>query len=190
MRRFVILVGVILAFTVGAYSQVQVGSKVGSFSLPDVNGKTQSLADLKGSKGVVFVFVSIECPVCRGYDKRVNELAKAYKDKGINVVGIDSNADESAADVKAHAMLNWDFPVLLDKDSKVADKLGASVTPEVFYIDPDYLLVYHGAIDNDRSGRNVTDRFLQTAFDSTLAGKKVERTSANAFGCSIKKTGQ
>ena len=190
MRKVLVLFGVILAFAIGAFSQVPVGSKIDGFSLPDIDGKTQSLADLKGSKGVVFVFVSIECPVCRGYDKRVNELAKSYKAKGINVIGIDSNVDEAAAAVKAHAMLNWDFPVLLDKDSKVAEKLGASVTPEVFYIDQENSLLYHGAIDNDRTGRNITDRYLQTAFDSELAGKKIERTSAALFGCSIKKTGQ
>ncbi|HEY2846603.1 MAG TPA: hypothetical protein VGI80_02235, partial [Pyrinomonadaceae bacterium] len=71
-----------------------------------------------------------------------------------------------------------------------ADKFAANVTPEAFYIDTENVLLYHGAIDNDRSGRNVTEHFLQTAFDSTLAGKKVARTSANAFGCSIKRTAQ
>ncbi|MFL6374486.1 MAG: redoxin domain-containing protein, partial [Pyrinomonadaceae bacterium] len=140
--------------------------------------------------GVVLVFVSIQCPVVRGYNERINELAKTYKAKGINVIGVDANATEPAADVKAHAVMNWDFPILLDKDAKIADLVGANVTPEAFYIDSDNVLLYHGAIDNDRSGRNVTERFLQTAFDSSITGKKVERTSANAFGCSIKRAGQ
>jgi peroxiredoxin len=190
MKRFAMLVALVAAFVVGASSQAEVGSKIDNFSLPDTDGKMQSLAELKGSKGVVLVFVSIQCPVVRGYNERVNDLARTYKAKGINVVGIDSNATEPALDVKSHAMMTWDFPVLLDKDAKIADKFGANVTPETYYIDADNVLLYHGAIDNDRSGRNVTERFLQTAFDSTLAGKKVERTSANAFGCSIKKAGQ
>jgi peroxiredoxin len=190
MKRIAAIFAVVVTLTIGAYSQTQVGSKIGNFSLPDADGKMQSLSDIKGSKGVVFVFVSTECPVCRGYDERINKLAKTYKAKGINVVGIDSNLNESASDVRAHAMTAWDFPILLDPDSKIADKLGANVTPEAFYIDSDNTLLYHGAIDNDRTGRNVTDRFLQTAFDSTLAGKKVDRTSANAFGCSIKRTAQ
>jgi len=188
MKKFAMLIAVVIALAASAFSQVQVGSKVQNFSLPDMDGKMQSLADLKGSKGVVLVFVSIQCPVVRGYNERINELAKAYKGKGINLVGVDSNITEPAADVKAHAMMNWDFPVLIDKDSKIADKFAANVTPEAFYIDPDNTLIYHGAIDNDRSGRNVTERFLQAAFDSSLAGKKLERTSANAFGCSIKRT--
>ena len=70
----------------------------------------------------------------------------------------------------------------------LADKLGATVTPEAYYVDAKDVLLYHGAIDNDRSGKNVTDMYLKTAFDSSLTGKKITRTSANAFGCSIKKT--
>jgi len=190
MKKVAILAVMIVALAAAAYSQAQVGSKIGNFSLPDVDGKTQSLADLKGSKGMVVVFVSIQCPVVRGYNERLNEIAKAYKAKGITLVGVDANVTEPASDVKAHAMMNWDFPVLIDKDSKIADKLGANVTPEAFYIDTDNVLVYHGAIDNDRSGRNVTEHFLQTAFDATLAGKKPARTSANAFGCTIQRTAQ
>ena len=190
MKRTVLLFAFLLWCAAAAFSQVQVGNKVESFSLGDVEGKLRTLADMKGQNGVVLVFVSIQCPVVRGYDERINELAKAYRSKGINLVGIDSNITEPASDVKAHAATTWKFPVLLDPDSKVADRLGANVTPEAFYIDANDVLLYHGAVDNDRSGRNVTDRYLQTAFDATLAGKKVERTSANAFGCSIKRAGQ
>lgn len=190
MKKVVILFSVAIALVANAYSQVQIGSKVENFSLPDTDGKMQSLAALKGSRGVVLVFVSIQCPVVRGYNERINELSKAYKAKGINLIGVDSNITEPSSDVKAHAMTTWDFPVLIDKDAKIADKFAASVTPEAFYIDSDNILLYHGAIDNDRSGRNVTERFLQTAFDSSLSGKKIERTSANAFGCTIKRSAQ
>ncbi|HTH50890.1 MAG TPA: redoxin domain-containing protein, partial [Pyrinomonadaceae bacterium] len=146
--------------------------------------------DMKGTNGAVLIFFSAQCPVVRGYNVRMNDLYKAYKAKGINVIGIDSNVTEPASEVKAHAAMTWDFPVLIDKDSKIADKFGANVTPEAYYLDANNVLVYHGAIDNDRSGRAVTERWLQTAFDSTLAGKKVEKTSANAFGCSIKRAEQ
>jgi len=190
MKRTILLFAILLACTAAAFSQAQIGSKVETFSLRDIEGKARSLADLKGQNGVVLVFVSIQCPVVHGYDERINELAKAYRSKGINVIGIDSNVTESASDVKAHAATTWNFPVLLDTDSKVADRLGANVTPEAYYINSNDVLLYHGAVDNDRSGRNVTERYLQTAFDATLAGKKVERTSANAFGCSIKRAGQ
>jgi peroxiredoxin len=190
MKGTILLFALLLACVAAAFSQVQVGGKIEGFSLKDIEGKSKTLTDLKGQNGVVLVFVSIQCPVVRGYDERINELAKAYRSKGINLIGIDSNITEPASEVKTHAASTWNFPVLLDADSKVADRLGANVTPEAFYIDSNDVLLYHGAVDNDRSGRNVTERYLQTAFDATLAGKKVERTSANAFGCSIKRAGQ
>jgi peroxiredoxin len=187
MKRVIFLFAAIAVMAAAAYSQIAVGSKVGTFSLLDTDGKVRSLDDVRGTNGVVLIFVSAECPVVRGYNERMNQLAKAYKAKGINVIGVDSNVTESAEQVKAHAATTWDFPVLIDKGFAVADKFGANVTPEAYYIDANNILLYHGAIDNDRSGRNVTERFLQTAFDSALAGRKIERTSANAFGCSIKR---
>jgi peroxiredoxin len=190
MKKFWILLGLVLAVAVAASAQVQVGAKVDDFSLPDTSGNMHTLGSLKGSNGLVLMFVSTQCPVVRGYNERMNELYKAYKAKGINIVGVDSNFTETADDVKAHAATTWDFPVLVDKDAKIADKFGANVTPEAYYLDAGNTLVYHGAIDNDRSGRAVTKRWLQTAFDATLAGEKIERTSANAFGCSIKRSAQ
>ncbi|HEV7701685.1 MAG TPA: redoxin domain-containing protein [Pyrinomonadaceae bacterium] len=187
MKRVIFLFATITLMVAAAYSQVAVGSKIDNFSVPDTDGKMRSLEDVRGKNGAVLIFISAECPVVRGYDQRMNELSKAYKAKGINVIGIDSNVTESLDQVKTHAATTWDFPVLIDKGFVVADKLGANVTPEAYYLDANNVLLYHGAIDNDRSGRNVTERFLQTAFESALAGKKIERSSANAFGCSIKR---
>ena len=60
----------------------------------------------------------------------------------------------------------------------------------MFYVDAKSTLLYHGAIDNDRSGKNITESYLKIAFDDSLSGKKVVKTSANAFGCSIKRAGE
>lgn len=190
MKKALLFVALTLAFVMAANAQnVAVGGTVDNFSLPDVNGTTQTLKDIKGKNGAVLIFVSSECPVVRGYNDRMNEIALAYKAKGINVIGVNSNATETPADIKAHAQATYKFPVLIDKGNVLADKLGASVTPEAYYIDANNVLLYHGAIDNDRSGRNVTEQFLKTAFEASLSGKPVARKSANAFGCTIKRTG-
>jgi peroxiredoxin len=187
MRRTVILFAAIFAFALAANAQTSVGSTVENFSLPDTNGKSQSLNDMKGPNGAVLIFVSAQCPVVRGYNERLNALAADYKAKGIAVIGINSNITETPAEIKTHADATFKFPVLIDKGSVVADKLGATVTPEAYYVDAKNVLLYHGAVDNDRSGHNVTEQFLRAAFDASLAGKKITRTSANAFGCTIKK---
>jgi peroxiredoxin len=187
MKRAAFLFTLLFAFAIAINAQgVAIGATVENFSLPDTNGKTQTLNDLKGTGGAVIIFVSAQCPVVRGYNERMNQLVADYKAKGINVIGVNSNVTESLETVKAHSAEIHKFTVLIDKGGVLANKLGASVTPEAFYVDAKNVLIYHGAIDNDRAGKNITEPYLRTAFDATLAGKKVEKTSANAFGCSIK----
>jgi len=165
-----------------------VGSTIDNFTLSDTNGSSQSLNDLKGKNGAVVIFLSAQCPVVKGYHERINQLAADYQAKGINFIGINSNSTESLDWVKSNAVeYGFKFPVLIDKNNVLADKLGASVTPEVFYVDAKNTLLYHGAVDNDRSGKNITESYLRTAFDDSLAGKKVAKTSASAFGCTIKR---
>ena len=171
--------------------ELAIGTVVESFSLPDVDGKAQTLDGLKGKNGTVVVWLSAQCPVVRGYKDRINEIAEAYKAKGINFVGINSNSTEDLNWVKSNiAEFGYKFPVLIDKGNVLADKWGATVTPEVFYFDAKNKLLYHGAIDNDRAGDNVTSPYLKAAFDASLTGKAIEKTRANAFGCSIKRAGK
>jgi len=166
-----------------------VGSAMESFSLPDTDGKTRSLKELSGKNGAVLIFLSAQCPVVKGYVERINMLAADYQTKGINFIGVNSNATEDLNWVKSNVSeYGYKFPVLIDKGNVIADKLGATVTPEVFYIDAGGKLLYHGAIDNDRSGKNVTETYLKAAFEASLGGKRIGKTSANAFGCSIKRT--
>jgi peroxiredoxin len=164
-----------------------VGTALENFSLPDTNGKLQSFNDLKGKNGAVIVFLSAQCPVVKAYNERMNQIAAEYQAKGINFIGINSNSTEAPEWVKSHAAETYKFPVLIDKANVFADKLGAQVTPEAYYFDAKNVLVYHGAIDNDRSGKAITDQYLKAAFDSSLAGKPVAKTRANAFGCTIKR---
>lgn len=191
MKRLSIVISIVFAMALTAATYAQgpaIGTTLENFSLPDIDGKAQTLKGLSGKNGAVVVFLSAQCPVVKGYVERINQLAADYQAKGINFIGINSNATEDLNWVKSNAAENsYKFPMLIDKGNVLADKLGATVTPEVFYVDAKNVLLYHGAIDNDRSGRNVTEAYLRTAFDASLGGKKVERTSANAFGCTIKR---
>jgi len=164
-----------------------VGATLENFKLADTSGAEKSLNDLKGKNGAILIFLSVQCPVVKGYDERIVKLAAAYQAKGINVIGINSNATESPEKIKTHRAEKYKFPVLIDKGNVIADRLGANVTPEIFYLNEKNVLVYHGAIDNDRSGENVSTNYLSDAVESNLSGKVVAKTTANAFGCSIKR---
>jgi peroxiredoxin len=165
-----------------------IGSTIDDFTLPDTSGAAHTLASLKGKNGVVLIFIAVQCPVSNGYNERMEKLAQDYKACGINVVGINANSTESASDVKDHAAKNnLTFPILKDNGDKIADVLGATRTPEAYFLDANSKLLYHGRIDNSLDITQVNSNELRDALDATLAGKPVPKTTANAFGCSIKR---
>jgi peroxiredoxin len=165
-----------------------IGSTIADFKLPDANGKERSLSSLKGKNGTVLIFISTRCPVSNGYNERMEKLALDYQARGVNIIGINANNTESADDIKAHAAANnLTFTILKDKGNKIADRLGAERTPEVFFLDASNKLVYHGRIDNHKNPELVTSNDLRDAIEAVLAGKPVAKTEAAAFGCSIKR---
>lgn len=169
---------------------IEIGQKIEDFKLTGIDGKEHSFSSLMGKNGAVLVWVSAQCPVVKAYDERIVAIAEQYEARGIRFIGINSNATESLEWVTSDAeKAGYKFPVLLDKGNVLADRLGATVTPEVYFFNTDNVLLYHGAIDNDRSGRNIQDHFLKTAFDASLSGKAIERPKTNAFGCTIKRVG-
>ena len=169
-------------------SGVNIGQPVADFKLPDVNGKDQSLRSVKGVNGTVIIFISAQCPMVKAYAERIEKLAQDYKERGVNVVGINSNATESVDYMKQQiADEKFSFVILKDKGNKIADMLGAERTPEVYFLDASNKLVYHGRIDNHRDVTMVQSNDLRDAIDATLAGKPVVKTEAAAFGCSIKR---
>lgn len=165
-----------------------IGAVIDDFKLPDARGKEHSLKSLMGAKGTVILFVATKCPVSNNYNERMEKLAQDYKAKGINVIGINSNVAELAADVKTHAAENkLTFPILKDTGNKIADQLGATRTPEAYVLDANMKLVYHGRIDNSQKIEGITSNDLRDALDEIAAGKPVSKTGATAFGCTIKR---
>ncbi len=165
-----------------------IGAIIEDFNLPDGDGKDHSLNSLRGKNGTVLIFVATKCPISNAYNERMEKLAQDYKAKGINVIGINSNVAELADAVKAHAAANkLTFPILKDTGNKVADRLGATVTPEAYFLDAGNKLVYRGRIDNARDVSQVNTNDLREALDAALAGKPIAKTTATAFGCTIKR---
>src|SRR6185436_13924114 len=96
-----------------------IGATIGGFTLPDADGKDHSLSSLKGKNGTVLIFIAVQCPVSNAYNERMEKLAQDFKARGINVVGINANATDSAADVKKHATENHlTFPILKDNGNQ------------------------------------------------------------------------
>jgi peroxiredoxin len=165
-----------------------IGTTIDDFKLPDTDGAEHSLNALKGKNGAVLIFISVQCPVSNAYNERMEKLAQDYKGKGVNVIGINSNNTEPVSAVKSHAgEKHLTFTILKDDGNKIADRLGATRTPEAYVIDAGGKLVYHGRIDNSQKLEGVTSSDLRDALEEMLAGKPISKTGGAAFGCTIKR---
>ena len=192
LASFFVVAGAVFAAGARAEGEVPeppaIGATIEDFTLPDADNKERSLKSLAGKNGTVLLFISVQCPVSNDYNERMEKLAQDYKARGVAVIGINSNVAEDAAAVKAHAEKNkLSFPILKDPANKIADRLGAKVTPEAYFLDSSNKLIYHGRIDNARNAAQLETSDLRNALDAALGGKAVEKTEAKAFGCSIKR---
>ena len=191
MKRTILFSTILFALAIAGHSQgLAVGSEMANFELRDLNGNIQTLNRLKGQKGAVVIFLSAGCPVVKAYKDRINQIAAEAEGKEINFIGINSNSTESLSWVTSNAaQFGYRFPILIDKGNILANTLDVEATPEVYFIDSQKVLLYRGAIDNDRAGSHITDKYLTTAFDASLAGLQISRTLVAPFGCTIKRGG-
>lgn len=167
--------------------EFKLGSRVSDFQLKDTSGNTVTLSQLKGNVTAIF-FIATRCPISNDYNERMKALYNEYSPRGVKFVFINPNHTEPAAEVAEHAQ-KWGFPFKVYKDDNnvVADRFGAQFTPEVFVLDRDGVIRYHGAIDDSRPADKVTKHYLRTALDELLAGKAVSNPETKAFGCTIKR---
>ena len=167
--------------------EFKLGSKVSDFALQDVKGAPVQFSALKGDVTVV-TFVATKCPVSNAYNERMSALYNDYGQRGVKFVFINSNRTEPASEVEQHAAkVGFPFPVYKDDSNVVADRFGATVTPEVFILDKSGTVVYHGSIDDSQEISRVTQKRTRAALDEVLAGRAVQTAETKAFGCSIKR---
>ncbi|MGE5647886.1 MAG: redoxin domain-containing protein [Acidobacteriota bacterium] len=181
-----ILLGAALTAALVLGQEFKLGSKVGEFTLRDLSGAPVQYSTLRGPITVV-TFVSVQCPVSNAYNDRMNAIYKEYSARSVKFIFINANRTEPAAEVASHAKEHFAFPVYKDDGNVVADRFGASVTPEAYVIDSAGVVRYHGSIDDSQEIGRVQQKRLRNALDAVLAGKSVERAETKAFGCSIKR---
>ena len=166
------------------------GRKSENFTLNDFYGKSHSLADFKDKKVVVLAFLGTECPLARQYGERLAELSKKFADKGVQFLGVNSNRQDAITEIASYARIyHIEFPILKDLNNKLADQIGAARTPEIFLLDQDRVVRYHGRIDNQYGigyvKKTVSEPYLQAAIEELLAGKPVTQAETGVVGCFI-----
>jgi len=169
---------------------VLIGSQVPEVRLTDSLGKEWALSDFKNKKAVVFAFLGTQCPLAKLYSAKLVELEKQYREKNVAFVAVNSNVQDSLAEMNAHARkYGIEFPFLKDPSQVLADRTGATRTPEVCVVDQQLRIRYRGRID-DQYGIGYTKDAatkleLVDALEAILSDSKIVSTSIPASGCLI-----
>lgn len=166
--------------------------KAPTFDLPGVDGRTHSLEEYADAPVLVLVQSCNHCPYVLAWEGRINALQREYADRGVRIVAISSNdaeaypADSFERMVEHARDAGYVIDYLYDESQDVARALGSERTPECFVYDAERRLVYHGAVDDNRDERDVTEHYLRDAIEAALAGGTPPVTDTPAVGCTVK----
>jgi len=121
---------------------LKVGDIAPDFQVGDISGNVFNMkTTLNSSKGVLIFFWSIFCEPCKAELPVIQKLSKAYKEKGIEFIGVSIDGspmkDAISAFVKQE---DYGFQALIDElnpdeSFKVSDPYGVAGTPTVYIID-------------------------------------------------------
>jgi peroxiredoxin len=172
----------------------ELGATAPDFALPGVDGKTWSLASVRGKRGTVVAFICNHCPYVKAVIDRFVADAKALNEVGVGVVAIMPNdwtthPDDSPDMMREFAATHgFSFPYLVDETQEIARAYGAVCTPDVFGFDRDLKLRYRGRIDSAGKGPagTGTHRELLEAMRMIADSGEGPAEQFPSMGCSIK----
>lgn len=175
-------------------NMVPLGTPAPDFELPDPTGKVYRLADVRGPNGLLVVFMCNHCPFVKHLKPALAEAGRRLAEKGVGMVGINSNDVTQYPDDAPEKMLEdirefgYTFPYLYDESQAVARAYDAACTPDFYLFDKDLKLVYRGQFDDSRPGNGipVTGADLYAAVDAMVEGRPVSPNQKPSIGCNIK----
>lgn len=188
---FTILAG---AFALVASHAAEIGKPAPDFSVKNTAGETVDLASVKGNV-VVLEWVNYQCPFVKKHYSSGNipKLQETYAAKDVVWLTISSAAEGKQGYYDAAKMAevakeqkNKASHTLMDTDGTMGKAYDAKVTPHMFIINKDGMLVYDGAIDSDPKDPATADKLFANALDAVLAGTAVQNPKNKPYGCGVK----
>ena len=169
------------------------GWKAREFRLKGVDGKTYTLADVRGPKGTLVTFICNHCPYVRAVIGRLVKEANALEEIGVGIIAImpndtDAYREDSFDNMQRFARQHgFTFPYVIDETQEIARAYGAQCTPDFFGFNAQDELQYRGRLD--ASGMQRTEGGKRELYE---AMKQVAETDSApvmqnpSIGCSIK----
>ncbi len=173
---------------------LQRGFAAPDFSLPGIDGRDWTLADVRGPRGTLVMFICNHCPYVQAVAERIRRDTDALRELGVHAVAINSNdvvayPDDSFDNMKLFAARHgFGFPYLFDETQQVARAYGAVCTPDFFGFNADLRLQYRGQLDASRRQAAPADarRDLFEAMQQIAATGVGPDEQYPSIGCSIK----
>ena len=170
------------------------GAAAPDFSLPGVDGRHWTLADCRGPRGLLVMFICNHCPFVVHIGRELGLLTQRWSARGLTVVAVNSNDTDAYPDDAPERMaptarsFGWDFPYLVDTGAKVAEAFRAACTPDFFLFDGTGTLTYRGRFDAARPGNDipVTGSDLRAAVNAVFDGAPPPAEQLPSMGCNIK----
>jgi hypothetical protein len=183
------LIAVIL---VGMLPSAASASAPGQVRLEDLNGRRiDPFEAAPGTKAIVFIFSSVDCPISNRYAPDVQRLHRRFAPEGVQFWLVYPNPADSPDIITRHVR-DFSYPMraLRDPQHQLVKLIGATVTPEVAIYHPAGRMIYRGRIDDRYVSLGVERpaamrRDLEEALSATLAGKAVSEPVTQAVGCFI-----
>ena len=144
-----------------------------------------------GTKAIVYVFTSTDCPVSNRYAPEIRRIEQAFADRGVLFRLVYPSRSESDAAVREHmtAFAYGNLEAVRDPALALVGFTGATITPEAVVI-VEGKVAYRGRIDDrfvelgvERPKPTVHD--LYDAIASILQGRPIARPTTQAVGCYI-----
>ena len=180
-----------------AQAAASVGQLAPDFTLTDTAGKAVKLSQFKG-KPVVLEWNNPGCPFVRKhYQGNMQALQKDFTQQGVVWLAINSTEGASTDYLSPPQLARWmqdkgasPSATLMDENGQVGQAYGARVTPHMFLVSAQGLLVYAGGIDSIPSAR-VADigkatNHVRQGLGELLAGKAISTPTSQPYGCSVK----
>jgi len=171
------------------------GELAHDFRLPDPDGKLWSLADCRGEKGLLVMFICNHCPYVQAIREQLVRDVRELEVHGVKSAAIMPNdysaypedAPENMRRVAQHC--GFTFPYLIDESQELARAYGAVCTPDFFGYNANLELQYRGRLDATSPGRPAPAgskrELLEAMIEVARTGKGPAEQIAS-MGCSIK----
>ncbi len=189
--------GLALATPLTTWAAASVGQPAPGFTLNDTTGKPVRLADFKG-RAVVLEWNNPGCPFVRKhYQGNMQALQKEAAAQGVVWLAINSTETASGDYLSPAQLARWmqdkqaaPAATLMDEDGAVGKAYGARVTPHMYIVNAQGVLVYAGGIDSIPSSRAddipKAAPYIRQALAEIKAGKPLSVSTSQAYGCSVK----